>query len=290
MILLDAIAENIGRVSGQQTVIRESQPITGGCINQALKISEGDRSWFVKTNQAVRVSMFEAEADALSEMAPSGIRVPRVVCYGVAAGQSYLVLEYMALTGTANPSLLGQQLAVMHQLTAAQYGWHRNNTIGSTPQMNTCADDWPGFWRQHRLGFQLQLAAQNGYGGELQDLGEALMQALPGLFDGYRPPPSMLHGDLWSGNAAALTDGTPVIFDPALYYGDRETDIAMTELFGGFGPRFYAAYNAVWPLDAGYKHRKILYNLYHILNHLNLFGGGYRQQALAMMRQLMAVL
>ena len=290
MILLDAIAENIGQVSGQRPVIRESRPITGGCINQALKVSDGDHSWFVKINQAARVSMFEAEADALSEMAPSGIRVPRVVCYGVAAGQSYLVLEYMALNGTANPSLLGQQLAAMHQLTAGQYGWRRNNTIGTTQQINTYTDDWLGFWRQHRLEFQLQLAEQNGYGGELQDLGAALMQALPGLFDGYRPAPSMLHGDLWGGNAAALTDGTPVIFDPALYYGDRETDIAMAELLGGFEPRFYAAYNAAWPLDAGYKHRKILYNLYHILNHLNLFGGGYRQQALAMMRQLLAVL
>ncbi len=152
--------------------------------------------------------------------------------------------------------------------------------------MNGWSSDWITFWREQRLGFQLGLAARNGYGGKLQEMGHRLMERLPELFDGYRPQPSLLHGDLWGGNHAYLADGAPVIFDTALYYGDREADLAMTELFGGFDPEFYAAYIAAWPLDTGYATRKTLYNLYHILNHANLFGGGYIRQAEVMMQKL----
>jgi protein-ribulosamine 3-kinase len=289
VILLDVIAQRIAEVTSRPYEIAESRSIGGGCINQAMKISDGSLGYFVKINQASLLPMFEAEAAALDELATSNaVRVPRSVCLGVAGSQCFLVLEYLDLSGSANMVLLGQQLAVMHQNSWQQYGWWRNNVIGSTPQINDMTADWIRFWRQHRLGFQLDLAAKQGYGGELQRLGEQLMTRMSGLFDGYQPRPSMLHGDLWGGNAAALADGTPVIFDPALYYGDRETDIAMTELFGGFGGRFYAAYNEAWPLDAGYPTRKTFYNLYHILNHLNLFGGGYQGQALEMMRRLLA--
>ena len=288
MILLDAIVEKIRQVSGQQLEINHTQAIGGGCINSAMKIVGGGRDYFVKVNRASLLPMFEAEAEALNLMQQAAIRVPRPVCWGATEQDSYLVLEYLALSGTINQDSLGQQLAALHQITDAHYGWHRDNTLGSTSQINTRDDNWIRFWQQHRLGYQLQLAQANGYSGELQTLGQKLLEQVPGFFSGYSPSPSMLHGDLWGGNAAALTDGTPVIYDPALYYGDREADLAMTELFGGFGARFYAAYNEVWPLDAGYKHRKTLYNLYHILNHLNLFGGGYRQQAMAMMRQLLA--
>ncbi len=134
------------------------------------------------------------------------------------------------------------------------------------------------FWLTQRLGFQLQLAAAKGYSGRLQSQGERLLTELPALLAGHSPPP-LLHGDLWSGNYSVDACGAPVIFDPAIYYGDRETDIAMTELFGGFSPRFYQAYNEVYPLPEGYRLRKSLYNLYHVLNHLNLFGGGYMAQA-----------
>jgi fructosamine-3-kinase len=135
------------------------------------------------------------------------------------------------------------------------------------------------FWRTQRLGFQLRLAAGNGYGGRLQTQGERLLTELPALLAGHTPPAALLHGDLWSGNYSVDVGGAPVIFDPALYYGDRETDLAMTELFGGFSPRFYQAYNDAYPLSEGYRLRKSLYNLYHVLNHLNLFGGGYLAQA-----------
>jgi fructosamine-3-kinase len=143
------------------------------------------------------------------------------------------------------------------------------------------------FWRTQRLQFQLELAAQQGHGGRLQSQGEKLLDAFPALFAGYSPQPSLLHGDLWSGNYAFTRAGEPTIYDPAVYYGDREADIAMTELFGGFGADFYAAYQADFPLDAGYGVRKTLYNLYHILNHLNIFGDSYRSQAYRMMDTLL---
>ena len=178
----------------------------------------------------------------------------------------------------------------MHRVTRERFGWDTDNTIGSTLQINTCEHDWVDFWRTQRLQFQLQLAAENGHGGRLQSQGEKLLDAFPALFVGYSPPASLLHGDLWSGNYAFNRSGEPVIYDPAVYYGDREADLAMTELFGGFGADFYAAYRANYPLDAGYGVRKTLYNLYHILNHLNIFGEGYRSQAYRMMDALLAEL
>jgi fructosamine-3-kinase len=145
------------------------------------------------------------------------------------------------------------------------------------------------FWRRPRQGFQLELAARNGLGRDIQHLGERLMEAFPTLMD-HAPSPSLLHGDLWGGNLGHDDQGNPVIYDPATYYGDREAEIAMTELFGGFGAAFYDAYNAAWPLDAGYRTRRTFYNLYHILNHANMFGGGYVGQARRMMEQLLAAL
>ena len=146
-------------------------------------------------------------------------------------------------------------------------------------------DGWVDFFREHRLRFQLNLAAQNGYGGELQQLGAGLAERLPELFDGYEPVASLCHGDLWGGNWG-VADGEPVIFDPAVYYGDRESDIAMTMLFGGFGRSFYRAYEQAWPMERGNERRLRLYQLYHVLNHLNLFGSGYLRQALELLRKL----
>jgi fructosamine-3-kinase len=188
---------------------------------------------------------------------------------------------------TASLEQLGIDLACMHRHRSSHFGWHRDNTIGSTPQINDQTDNWVVFYRRHRLGVQYQLAADHGY-GQLLPAGERLMDRLEQFFTDYQPQASLLHGDLWSGNYAIDETGRPVIFDPAVYYGDREADLAMTELFGGFSPRFYAAYNNTYPLDAGYKVRKNLYNLYHILNHLNLFGGGYLGQAERMTNQLLS--
>lgn len=264
--------------------------VGGGCINSSYVVEDGVWHFFVKINAASRQDMFEAEAAGLHEIIASAtVRAPRPVCWGTAGAQSYLVLEHLPLGHESNSAQeeLGRALARMHRHTAKHYGWWRDNTVGSTPQPNGERDTWLAFWRDQRLGFQLQLAAGNGYRGRLQRRGEQLLLALDTLLTGHNPPPSLLHGDLWSGNYAVLTSGEPVIFDPAVYYGDRETDLAMTELFGGFGPAFYRGYENEYPLPDGYSQRKTLYNLYHILNHLNLFGGGYAQQAERMMEQLL---
>jgi fructosamine-3-kinase len=216
------------------------------------------------------------------------VRVPAPVCVGATAHAAFLVLEYLEFGrgGSAAHESLGRQLAALHRVTRPEFGWQRDNTLGSTPQPNRRSGDWVQFWRDRRLGHQLELAAAHGHRGRLQQRGERLMAALPALLAGHAPAASLLHGDLWSGNHAFTRDGVPVIFDPAVYYGDREADLAMTELFGGFPRAFYAAYDAAWPLDSGYARRKPLYNLYHLLNHLNLFGSGYLAQVRATLREL----
>jgi fructosamine-3-kinase len=233
--------------------------------------------------------MFAAEAAGLAAIAATNtIRVPRPIAHGIAEGRSYLVLEHLQLSSRGDAHLLGEQLAALHRCTAQRFGFGQDNFIGTTAQPNQWTDDWIAFWRDQRLGFQLRLAAENGYGGELQKKGAELLDALPAFFKGYTPQPSLLHGDLWGGNHAYLADGTPAVFDPTVYYGDRECDIAMTELFGGYPADFYAAYRSAWPLDAGYADRRDLYNLYHILNHANLFNGGYVWQAEQMVQRLLA--
>ncbi len=284
------IAARIANASGESFSPRPPRQIGGGCINTAALLEDEAGRWFVKLNDASRLDMFEAELDGLRAMAETGsIRVPRPLCCGIAGGQAYIVMEYLGLTGGGGTTAerAGEQLAAMHRSTAEGFGWHRDNTIGATPQPNAWERDWLRFWRERRLGFQLELAARNGHGGRLQQRGAILMERLGALFDRV-PAPSLLHGDLWGGNFSGDADGNPVVFDPACYYGDREADIAMTELFGGFSGRFYAAYNDAWRLDAGYETRKTLYNLYHVLNHLNLFGGGYGTQAQRMIDRLLA--
>lgn len=283
-----ALSTQIEQATGQPFSVRSEQAVGGGCINQACRIGDGEREFFVKLNSARYGDMFEVEYLSLLEMAASRtIRVPEPICYGEADGQAFLVLEYLPLAGRPDAQLQGQQLAAMHRHVGERFGWQRDNTIGSTPQYNNPGDDWVTFWREQRLLPQLKLAQQNGYGRSLGIM-DKLLADFPRLFSDYQPQASMLHGDLWGGNAAALADGTPVIFDPAFYYGDRETDIAMTTLFGGFSPAFYDAYNDSWPLDAGYPSRKHLYNLYHLLNHLNLFGSGYLGQAIASAERVLA--
>ena len=291
MSLQDAIADAISKATGEPFSPRSRRAVGGGCINSAEVLEDGACRYFVKHNDATRLATFEAEAVGLAEIsATNSVRVPRPVCTGQHGHQAFLVLEYLGLGrgGGKSEQTLGRQLAALHRTTQTHFGWHRDDTIGSTPQINTEETDWSKFYREHRLRYQLQCAARHGYGGSLQKLGERLLDRLPVLFTSYRPQPSLLHGDLWGGNHGALADGTPVIFDPAVYYGDREADLAMTELFGGFGSGFYSAYREVWPLDPGYGVRKDLYNLYHVLNHLNLFGGGYRGQAERLIERLLA--
>ncbi|PCJ84791.1 MAG: hypothetical protein COA54_12965 [Thiotrichaceae bacterium] len=283
------IAQHIEAVTGHVFSMERAENLPGGSINAAfMLVDTSGRHYFVKTNQADREDMFAAETEGLEELAESHtIRVPKPVCFGSNPSQSYIVMEYLPLKECSNQSLLGEQLASMHTVTADCFGWRMNNTIGATHQPNAWHSDWIEFWRTQRLGYQLELAAKSGYGGQLQVLGDKLLLNMHKLFEGRTIQPAMLHGDLWGGNVAGLADGTPVIFDPAFYYGDREADLAMTYVFGGFTADFYAAYQNVLPLDDGFEVRKVFYNLYHIINHLNLFGGGYRGQAVDMMERVL---
>jgi fructosamine-3-kinase len=291
MSVWETISAEIEAATGTKARLTQQGAVGGGCINQAMRVQYGDAVYFVKLNRASRVDMFEAEAQGLQELENSHtLRVPEPLCWGADAQAAYLVMENLELDGRADPVALGAGLAMMHRVTQPRFGWVRDNTIGSTHQVNTRTDDWIEFWREHRLGFQLDLAARHGHGGRLQSEGERLLADFPQLFAGHEPAASLLHGDLWSGNYAYTRDGEPVILDPAVYYGDREADLAMTELFGGFGRDFHAAYREHYPLDSGYAVRKTLYNLYHILNHLNMFGGGYLSQAQGMMDALLSEL
>ncbi|MGC2166993.1 MAG: fructosamine kinase family protein [Gallionella sp.] len=281
MIDWQAIAGRISAETQLQFRISSLSEVGGGCINRAFRVDGTDgRLFFVKVNSPDKLAMFDAEIAGLQLIAATNtLPAPLPIVHGVAGNHSFIVLEHLQLENRGDYALLGRQLAALHRNEGARFGYASDNFIGSSPQPNLWADDWIAFWREQRLGFQLRLAAQRGFGGSLQKYGTKLMDSLPELFDGYRPRPSLLHGDLWGGNCAFLASGNPVTFDPAAYYGDREADLAMTELFGGFAPDFYAAYRAAYPLHDGYRKRRQLYNVYHILNHANLFGGGYARQA-----------
>jgi protein-ribulosamine 3-kinase len=285
------IVEEIESAIGFSFKFLNARPLAGGDINSAYCLQGIDQSYFVKLNTADTLAMFAAETAGLKELAATRtVRIPSPIVYGRTVVYAFLVLEYIELGASSKSSdrLLGQQLALLHQQRQPYFGWHRDNTIGSTPQPNNRKDHWIEFWRTQRLQPQLKLAEKNGYSGRLLTNGEQLCEKMPHFFKGYHPQPSLLHGDLWGGNVATDKQGCPVIFDPACYYGDKEADIAMTELFGGFSESFYAAYREVSPLDQGYATRKTLYNLYHILNHLNLFGSGYLRQAENMIDDLLS--
>ncbi|SBT05548.1 conserved hypothetical protein [Candidatus Accumulibacter aalborgensis] len=290
--LRTALGALIGSEGGSPQDIDAATEVAGGSISRAMRIESGGRRWFVKLNDTGLADMFAAEADGLSALAACpAVRVPRVVGHGVSGGTAYLMLEFLhlqALRERTPAAAAGHALAALHRIEGAQYGWHRDNFIGCTPQDNAEHRTWPFFFARRRLRPQLELAKQHGYHGNLIASGERLSEQLAALFVDHSPQPSLLHGDLWSGNAATDEAGTLVLFDPAVYFGDREADLAMTELFGGFPDRFYAAYREAWPLSDGFEQRKTLYNLYHVLNHLNLFGRSYLHQAERMILRLLA--
>ncbi|MEM7714827.1 MAG: fructosamine kinase family protein [Cyanobacteria bacterium P01_A01_bin.68] len=282
------IDAQISQVTGEKFQTQQRRSVSGGCINQGYSLSDGVRTYFIKLNQASQVKMFEAEALGLQQMYDAAtIRVPKPICFGTVENSCYIILEWLSMgRGNSKSSEeMGQKLAAMHKKSLVkQFGWDINNTIGSTPQINTWTEDWVEFFTKYRLGYQFQLAKRRG--GTFPQADE-LLSAIPDLLADRKVQPSLVHGDLWGGNAGFLESGEPVIFDPATYYGDREVDIAMTEVFGGFPTAFYQGYNEVFPLADGYEQRKVLYNLYHILNHFNLFGGGYASQANQMISRIL---
>jgi fructosamine-3-kinase len=229
--------------------------------------------------------MLDCEADGLRAIASTKtIRVPDVIAVGAHDESAYLVVEWLDIAPGIDGVAAGRALAQLHRAATPNgrggesFGWHRDNWIGASAQANGWSDDWCAFFRDRRLAPQLALAASHGFRDRVQRDGARVLALLPSLLGGHDVVPSLVHGDLWSGNAATLADGEPVVFDPAVYVGDREVDIAMAELFGGFDSSFAHAYGDEWPLDDAYPLRRDVYNLYQLLNHLNLFGAGYRSR------------
>ena len=288
-----AIAAALADALSTQIAPQPAARVQGGCINESYRWESRAGALFVKLGSPASREAFAAEAVGLVELTRAdAVRIPQVRAVGTTRASAYLALEWIDFgDGSARTeSLLGEQLATQHRLSSARFGWERDNTIGSTPQSNEWSPDWVEFFRERRLRAQLELARRNGHSGRLLERGARLLEMMGSYFSSYRPVPSLLHGDLWGGNWGADSTGAPVIFDPAVYYGDREADIAMTRLFGGFSNSFYTAYQRSWPLDQAAGTRRALYNLYHVLNHLNLFGGGYGEQALSMIDHLLAEL
>lgn len=286
----DPIAVAISHAIGV-AVRDDPTPVTGGSIHSAFVYRTERAPVFVKVCPTAAAKMLAAEAAGLRELASTqSIRVPEVLALGKLEDRAFICLEWLEFVEPTPIALtrLGEQLAQLHSHTAAAHGWHQDNFIGTTSQSNARSNGWRNFFRAQRLEPQLELAERTGADAPTLEKGRRICESMDAFFGSYEPPPSLLHGDLWSGNWGAIGIGRPVIFDPAVYYGDRETDIAMTRLFGGFGSEFYAAYEATWPLDAGAVARTTLYNLYHVLNHFNMFGGGYLAQARSMLDRLLA--
>jgi protein-ribulosamine 3-kinase len=295
MTAVDAISLWLSSTTGRRFASSPAAEVVGGSVQRCVRWASESGDAFVKLAVADRLPAFAAEAEGLQALAEAdALRVPVVLAVGHAGDHALLALEWLDLdtaaeTDAALQDRLGERLVMQHRVTAPRCGWHCDNTIGATLQQNAWHDDWVHFFRERRLGVQLDLAVTNGLDARVVDRGRDLGERCGAFFSSYRPVPSLLHGDLWGGNWGVVS-GTrePAIFDPAVYYGDRETDIAMTRLFGGFGPRFYAAYQSAWPLDQAAGTRRTLYNLYHVLNHFNLFGGGYGRQAQGMIDKLLA--
>jgi protein-ribulosamine 3-kinase len=293
--LREALESAVMEAARSDWKLLSTEPVSGGCIHEALRLEGegvvGMTSHFAKLAPIGRAPMLAAEAEGLEAIRAAGaVRVPRVVTRGDDGETAWLILEWLDLEplSAGTGALLGSALAAQHRVPQAKFGWGKDNFIGASAQANGWSDDWLAFWREKRVHAQLRMAMAKRYPSRMIDRGERLLTDCGALFRTHVPVPSLLHGDLWGGNASALADGTPVVFDPAVYCGDREADLAMTELFGGFPPDFHAAYRNAWPLDDGYAVRRDFYNLYHVLNHANLFSGGYVEQGARAIDRLLA--
>lgn len=274
-------------------LVESRKSVGGGCINEAWLIpTSNDRRIFVKVNSRQNFDLFEAEIRGLLQLREAGaIRVPEPYACGAVGDHAILVMEAITLFSwqdAGHQSRLGRQLAELHEVTSSDgtFGNTYQNHIGRTPQNNEPSANWADFFAQRRIDFQLQLAAKNGW--NIEERAELLCVVREILNGAGASEPSLLHGDLWSGNVAFDESGNPVIFDPACYFGDREAEIAFTRMFGGFSPAFYRAYREIHQLPEREALLHRLYNLYHELNHFALFGGGYRQQAAETIRLILA--
>jgi len=279
--------KKIEQIIGEK--LKGESSVGGGCIaDSRILTTEAGNRYFLK--QGFSNGMFMNEANGLRELArPKAIRVPVVVD----AGEDYIIMEHIA-EGPRKSKFFkdfGEQFARMHQFTESEFGFFEDNFIGSTPQKNIPrkeeADDWGKFYWNKRLMYQLKLAEENGYADKkMRQLFHKLEETYDELLAGSEEPPTLMHGDLWAGNYMADESGNPVLIDPAVYYGHREADLAMTKLFGGFSAEFYEAYKQTYPLKPGAEKREPLYLLYHVMNHLNLFGAGYYSQSIRLLEKL----
>ena len=254
------------------------EAVSGGSIARSYRLSDGQNQSFIKCLDAAEGAILEAEQEGLNRLANTRtLAVPKVIGSGEIDQLAWLAIEWCEMHGmTAEADdLLGEQLAALHRNEGEYYGLEYNNFIGRTPQLNSPTENWTEFFFQHRLGFQLRLLDRNSPKHQWEQQLQGLRNQWEHQFPDYQPQASLLHGDLWSGNVALLQDGRPLVFDPAVHYGDRECDLAMADLFGGFSDRFYQSYNRSWPLARGWPQRRRYYQLYHLLNHANLFGGHY---------------
>ncbi len=260
--------------------------ISGGCINNGGALATSAGKFFLKWNSANKFpGMFSAEADGLMLLQSTrAVRIPNVICAGTADAFQFLLLEFIspATRGKNYWKKLGEQLATLHKHSATSFGLDHNNYIGSLPQINSKHSDWSAFFVNERLKPQVALALQDG---KIPAETAAKFDRLFGKIETFLPEekPSMLHGDLWSGNLIVDERGDPCLIDPAVYYGNREAEISFTQLFGGFENAFYESYNTNFPLEKGFRERVDLYNLYPLLVHVNLFGGGYIRQVVSIL-------
>lgn len=279
---------------GNATQITRTSPIGGGCINNARRYDTDAGSFFVKTNRGIGPSMFEGEALGLGAMYETRtIRVPRPFKVGpLPTGGSYIIMEFIEFGASrGNQSVLGRKLAEMHKAGKSEkgFGFDVDNTIGSTPQINTWTSDWIEFYGKHRLGYQLKLALDQYGDSTIYQKGKRLVKNMAPLFQNIVIEPCLLHGDLWSGNISSDKNGEPVILDPACYYGHNEAEFGMSWC-AGFGGSFYNAYFEVMPKQPGFEKRREIYLLYHYLNHYNLFGSSYRSSAMSIIDDYLLML
>lgn len=285
------IEKAITKATGKTARFQDFRTATGGSINNSKIVNlEDGRTYFIKCSPGGNhyPGMFAAEYKGLQLLRSAGtIRVPEPVTFD----NNFIVLETFHESEKTGSWLekLGQQLAQLHISSQSdRFGFEMDNYLGTTLQPNGRTENWLNFWRDQRLGWQLEVySRKSGADDLLLQMGDRLMAILDSLLGGIHEPPVLLHGDLWSGNAAADENGQPVIYDPACYYGHREAELGIMRMFGGFGPRFEAAYNEVWPWQDGIEERVPVYRLYHELNHLNLFGRSYYQSCISTLNSLL---
>jgi fructosamine-3-kinase len=285
MVLRNKIKKIIEKELNSKII--NSQSLSGGCISNAYQIkTEAGKIYFLKYNSTGNNDMFIKEAHGLQELKKAGvIKIPDVICYA----KDYILLEHI-ISGNKQKNFsvdFGRKFASLHKFTSELYGFYEDNYIGSNPQLNISKENekhnWTKFYFNKRIHFQFQLAEVKGNStSEMQKAIAVLENKIDDIITDNGEKPSLLHGDLWGGNYLINEKGFACLIDPAVYYGNREADLAMTKLFGGFDSRFYEAYNEAFPLPAGYDYRENIYKLYHVLNHLNLFGGGYYSQAMSL--------